>query len=147
MAVTKDTRIAKFTNYLMKEGKKNLALNLLEETFAIIKKKGNKNPEELFHLAVENIMPRIEVRPKRVGGSIYQVPQEVRPNRQFALASRWILDAARNKKGSSFPTFLAQELMEASQESGTAYKKKLDVYKMADANKAFARFANFGKRG
>lgn len=133
-------RINKFVNYVMKDGKKYLATRLVENTFAELTKKGHK-PEELFDKALENIMPRIEVRPKRVGGSIYQVPQEVKPARQLALAFRWILESVRAKKGGQFPTNLAQELIEASSESGNAFKKKLEVYKQADANKAFARFA------
>ena len=96
----------------------------------------------IFDKALENIMPKIEVRPKRVGGSIYQVPQEVEQKRQLFLASKWIIDSARSKKGASFSKFLANELIEAANETGTAFKKKLEVYKMAEANKAFARFAN-----
>lgn len=134
-------KLAKFVNYVMKEGKKALALKILSNTFATIVKKGFDKPEEVFEKALENVMPRIEVRPKRVGGSIYQVPQEVKPKRQVALAARWILASARSKSGGEFSNFLAQELIEASQETGNAVKKKLEVYKMADANKAFARFA------
>jgi len=137
-----EVMIAKFTNYVMLDGKKSLARKLMEETFAQIEAKGQKNPQAIFFKALENIMPRIEVRPKRVGGSIYQVPQEVKPKRQLFLAAKWIIGAARSKKGGEFPRFLAAELIEAANETGTAFKKKLDVYKMADANKAFARFAN-----
>jgi small subunit ribosomal protein S7 len=125
----------------MLDGKKSLAIKLLDETFAEIKAKGQKNPRAIFDKALENIMPKIEVRPKRVGGSIYQVPQEVNPKRQLFLASKWIIDSARSKKGAAFSKFLANELIEAANETGNAYKKKLDVYKMAEANKAFARFA------
>jgi small subunit ribosomal protein S7 len=131
----------KFVNYIMLDGKKSLAIKLLDETFAEIKAKGQKNPRAIFDKALENIMPRIEVRPKRVGGSIYQVPQEVNPKRQLFLASKWIIDSARSKKGAAFSKFLANELIEAANETGNAYKKKLDVYKMAEANRAFARFA------
>jgi small subunit ribosomal protein S7 len=138
----KNERIAKFANYIMKAGKKTLAMKILSNTFEAMKKKGHENPEEVFEKAFENVMPRIEVRPKRVGGSIYQVPQEVKPKRQFALAVRWILASARAKSGGEFSGFLAQELIEASQETGNAVKKKLETYKMAEANKAFARFAN-----
>jgi small subunit ribosomal protein S7 len=137
----KSERIAKFANYIMKAGKKTLAMKILSNTFETMKKKGHENPEEVFEKAFENVMPRIEVRPKRVGGSIYQVPQEVKPKRQFALAVRWILASARAKSGGEFSNFLAQELIEASQETGNAVKKKLETYKMAEANKAFARFA------
>ena len=138
----KNEKLMKFVNYVMKEGKKYLAMKIITNAFEVIKTKGHANPEEVFEKALENVMPRIEVRPKRVGGSIYQVPQEVKPKRQLALAIRWILASARSKSGSEFSNFLANELVEASQETGNAVKKKLEVYKMAEANKAFARFAN-----
>lgn len=134
--------IVKFTNYVMLDGKKSLAKKIMDDTFAEISAKGQKSPQGIFFKALENIMPRIEVRPKRVGGSIFQVPQEVKPKRQLFLASKWIIDSARGKKWAAFSKFLAHELIEAANESGNAFKKKLDVYKMAEANKAFARFAN-----
>jgi small subunit ribosomal protein S7 len=132
----------KFINYIMLDGKKSLARKLLDDTFAEIKAKGQKDPKAIFDKALENVMPKIEVRPKRVGGSIYQVPQEVEQKRQLFLAAKWIIDSARSKKGASFSKFLANELIEAANETGNAFKKKLEVYKMAEANKAFARFAN-----
>ena len=132
----------KFTNYVMLDGKKSLAKKIMADTFEEIKNKGNKTPSAILDKALENVMPRIEVRPKRVWGSIYQVPQEVAQKRQVFLASKWLIEAARSKKGTSFSKFLAIELIEAANETGTAFKKKLEVYKMADANKAFARFAN-----
>lgn len=138
----KSEKLAKFVNYVMKQGKKTLAMKIMSNTFETMVKKGFEKPEETFEKALENVMPRIEVRPKRVGGSIYQVPQEVKPKRQVALAARWILASARARSGGEFSNFLAQELIEASQETGNAVKKKLEVYKMAEANKAFARFAN-----
>jgi small subunit ribosomal protein S7 len=134
--------IVKFTNYVMLDGKKALAKRIMQDTFAQIQAKGQKHPEGVFFKALENIMPRIEVRAKRVGGSVFQVPQEVKPTRQLFLASKWIIASARSKKGADFSKFLANELIEAANESGTAFKKKQDVYKMAEANKAFARFAN-----
>jgi len=134
--------IDKFINYIMLDGKKSLARDLMNEALREVEAKGHKNPESIFFKALENIMPRIEVRPKRVGGSIFQVPQEVKPKRQLFLAARWILDSARSKKGAAFPKFLAAEFIEAANETWNAFKKKLDVYKMAEANKAFARFAN-----
>lgn len=134
--------IDKFTNYVMLDGKKSVAIKIMNDTFEEIKAKGQKNPKAIFDKAIENIIPKIEVRPKRVWGSIYQVPQEVKPKRQLFLASKWIIDSARSKKGTSFAKFLANELIEAANETGNAYKKKLEVYKMAEANKAFARFAN-----
>jgi len=131
----------KFVNYVMLDGKKSLAKKIMADTFEEIKAKGQKNPQAIFDKAIENVVPKIEVRPKRVWGSIYQVPQEVKAKRQLFLAAKWLIDAARSKKGASFSKFLALELIEAANETGSAYKKKLEVYKMAEANKAFARFA------
>lgn len=139
---TQNERLQKFTNYVMKSGKKTLAYKILNNTFDILREKGYTNPEEVFDKAIDNTMPKIECRPKRVGGAIYQVPMDVPPGRSFALASRWILGAARGKSGNDFSKFLAQEFIDAATETGVAIKKKLDVYKMAEANKAFARFAN-----
>jgi small subunit ribosomal protein S7 len=107
----------------MKEGKKTLAHKLLNTTFDILREKGYTNPEEVFDKALDNVMPKIECRPKRVGGAIYQVPTEVPPGRSIALAARWILDAYNNQ--------------------GDAVKKKLDTHQMAEANKAFAHFARY----
>ena len=139
---TRNERLTKFVNYIMKDGKKTLAYKILNTTFDILREKGYTNPEEVFDKALDNVMPKIECRPKRVGGSIYQVPMEVPQGRSFALASRWILAAARGKSGKDFSHFLAQEIVDAATETGVAVKKKLDVYKMAEANKAFARYAN-----
>ncbi|PID87450.1 30S ribosomal protein S7 [Candidatus Gracilibacteria bacterium] len=137
-----DTIVEKFINYVMLDGKKSIAISIMNDTFSEIKSKGQKDPNGVFIKALENVMPKIEVRPKRVGGSIFQVPQEVAEKRQMFLASKWIIDSARSKKGAKFSKFLADELIDAANETGNAYKKKLDVYKMAEANKAFARFAN-----
>lgn len=134
--------LEKFTNYVMLQWKKSLARELMDDTFEQIKSRGQKDPKAIFNKALENVMPKIEVRPKRVGGSIYQVPQEVNPKRQLFLAAKWLIGAARAKKWGAFPKFLASELIDAANETGDAVKKKLDVYKMAEANKAFARFAN-----
>ena len=134
--------VDKFINYVMKDWKKSVAIKIMNDTFEEIKAKGQKKPEEIFQKALDNVMPKIEVRPKRVWGSIYQVPQEVKAKRQLFLAAKWILESARNKKWISFYKALTAELIDAANETGNAVKKKLDVYKMAEANKAFARFAN-----
>ncbi len=134
--------VDKFINYVMKDWKKSVAIKIINDTFEEIKAKGQKKPEEIFQKALDNVMPKIEVRPKRVWGSIYQVPQEVKAKRQLFLAAKWILESARNKKWISFYKALTAELIDAANETGNAVKKKLDVYKMAEANKAFARFAN-----
>ena len=132
---------SKFINYIMQGGKKHTAQKLLADALLIVKEKGNKDPDALLAKAFENIMPRVEVRPKRIGGAIFQVPGDVLPKRQFFLASKWIKESAQSKKGTPFAEALATELIEASQETGTAFKKKLDVYKNAEANKVNARFA------
>jgi small subunit ribosomal protein S7 len=136
------TMLEKFTNYVMLRWKKSLALKLMDDTFEDIKSKWQKSPKAIFDKAIENVMPKIEVRPKRVWGSIYQVPQEVKQKRQLFLASKWIINAAKDRKWINFSKALATELIEAASENGNAFKKKLEVYKMAEANKAFARFAN-----
>lgn len=138
----KDPLVDKFINYIMREGKKSLAIKLLNDTFEEIKAKWQKKPEEVFSKALENVIPKIEVRPKRVWGSVYQVPQEVKPKRQLFLAAKWILESSRSKKWMNFSKALAVELIDAANETGNAVKKKLEVYKMAEANKAFARFAS-----
>ena len=134
----------KFVNYLMKGGKKHLARQILADTLAIIaKKEPKKDPKEVFEFAVRNVMPNVEVRPKRVGGAIYQIPVEVHPKRQRTLAIRWIVQAARSKKGMPMCQRLASELLDATNDAGAAFKKKENVKQMAKANKAFAHFARF----
>lgn len=140
--INQQKMIDKFINYIMLDGKKSVAKKIMDDTFEEIKRRGQKNPQSVFFKALENIMPKIEVRPKRVWGSIYQVPQEVKQKRQLFLAANWIIGSARSKKWQDFYKFLAAELIDAMNETGNAYKKKLDVYKMAEANKAFARFAS-----
>ncbi len=141
------TQKQKFINYIMQAGKKKLAQQLLDDAFAIIKEKGNKDPEALFDKAFENVVPHVEVRPRRIGGAIFQVPGDVAPRRQLFLASKWIKEAAQSKKGTPFARSLALELIDASQETGVAFKKKLDVYKNAEANKVNARFARMNTPG
>lgn len=108
----------KFVNYIMQRGKKHLARNLLSEAFAIVKEKGHKNPEIVFDKAFENVIPHVEVRPRRIGGSIYQVPGDVNPRRQIFLASKWIKESAQSRKGIPFSQALAAEFIEASEETG-----------------------------
>jgi small subunit ribosomal protein S7 len=135
-------KLEKFINYVMWSGKKETARKVIYKAFEIIKEKtGNPNPLEVFDLAMKNAGPLTEVRSKRIGGANYQVPREVRPERRLALAMRWIRDAARSKKGSPMHLKLADELIAASKNEGSAIKKKEDTHKMAEANKAFAHFA------
>jgi len=135
--------LEKFINYLMHGGKKTVARKVLNDCFAIIEKKTGKKGKEVFSEALENIKPSLEVRAKRIGGSVYQIPMEVKPFRQFQLASRWILAAARGKKGAPMADRLASELMQAANNEGSAVKKKEDSHRMAQANKAFAHFAKY----
>lgn len=133
----------KFVNYIMKRGKKTTARRILSDTMKVIAKKTNGDPEKVFKTALEKIKPTIECKPKRIGGAVYQIPMEVKPERQVALACRWLLKATRDKKGTTMANKLATELIEASNDQGSAIKKKLDVERMAQANKAFAHFAKY----
>lgn len=132
----------KFVNNLMIGGKKTLALRILDQAFEIIKERNN-DPMSIFTGALENVYPRVEVKSKRVGGATYQVPMEVNSRRKVALAMRWILDAARSQKGRPMHKKLADELMKSCEGDGSAVRKKEDVHRMAEANKAFAHFARF----
>jgi len=124
----------------MKEKKKKKAEGILYDAFDIIREKLNNDPIETFKKAIGNVQPMLEVRSRRVGGSNYQVPTEVRPERRVALAIKWILTYARDKAGKSMADKLANELMSAANNEGSAVKKKEDVHRMAEANKAFAHF-------
>lgn len=136
------TKISKFMNCIMEEGKKNAARSIVYGAMDFIKEKTkNNNPLEVFETALKNAGPTLEVRSRRIGGANYQVPREVRPERRQALAMRWIIDAARSKKGKPMYMKLAEELIAASNNEGEAIKKKENTHKMADANKAFAHFA------
>lgn len=136
-----DPQIEKFICCLMKEGKKSIARKLFHDALDIIKTRTKDAPMEVFQKALLNVTPLVEVRPKRVAGAVYQVPIEVTPKRQVALSVRWILDAARSRKGMPMAQRLAMELLDASADQGAAFKKKQDVIKMAQANKAFAHLA------
>lgn len=136
-----DKKISKFINYIMQNGKKTVAQKIVYGAFDVIKEETKKDPLEVFETAMKNASPLVEVRSKRIGGSNYQIPVEVRDVRRFLLASRWIIDAAQSKKGKPMHKKLAEELMLAANGEGTAVKKREDVHKMAESNKAFAHFA------
>ena len=133
--------VGKFINYIMRRGKKSVAQKVVYKSFDIIKEKTKGNPIELFDKAIKNISPSLEVKSRRVGGANYQVPQPVRPDRKIQLAFRWIINAAKAKKGKSMAEKLAEELMLAVNNEGAAIKKKLDTHRMAEANRAFAHFS------
>lgn len=135
------TEIAKFVNYVMYDGKKSTAQKVVYGAFDIIAEKTKKDPIEVFDEAMKNVMPLLEVKSKRVGGANYQIPMQVRAERRLQLAYRWILIAARGVKGKPMAERLATELIAASEGNGDAVKKKQDVQRMAEANRAFAHFA------
>ncbi|MBD3310891.1 MAG: 30S ribosomal protein S7 [Candidatus Magasanikbacteria bacterium] len=137
--------VAKFINYIMERGKKTTAQSIVYGAFDIIKKNKDKDPLKVFEKALEAIRPQVEVRSRRVGGANYQVPMPVSGKRQDALAFRWIIAAAKARKGKSMTEKLAFELEDAVEGVGGAAKKKEDVHRMAEANKAFAHFARFAR--
>ncbi len=140
--IYKSAKVSKLTNYIMEPGKKNTARTIVYGAFDIIKGK-NKDvePLEILELAIKNAGPLMEIRSRRVGGANYQVPREVRPERRLYLAMHWIIGAAKAKKGRPMHERLADELLAASKGEGDAVKKRDNVHKMAEANKAFAHFA------
>ena len=132
--------VSKFIRSIMRDGKKSLAESILYNAFDMIEEKTNETPLKIFEQAVENIRPMIEVKSRRVGGSTYQVPTEIRPSRRTALGIRWIIDFSHKRPEKGMAKKLAGELLDASNKKGAAYKKREDTHKMAEANKAFAHF-------
>ena len=126
--------------HVLKKGKKSLAVGLIYDAMDLIKERTGKNAIDVFDVALKNVSPVMEVRPRRVGGATYQVPMEVSTNRRTTLALRWILSAARERAGKSFPDKLASELIDASNETGTAIRKRDETHKMAEANRAFSHY-------
>lgn len=135
-----DVKVSKLINNVMEDGKKGVAQKICYEAFDLIKEKSGQNPLEVFHKALENVMPMLEVKARRVGGANYQVPIEVRPERRQALGLRWLVSYARNRGERTMKDKLAGELMDAANGAGNAFKKKEDMHKMADANRAFAHY-------
>ncbi|RLB17334.1 MAG: 30S ribosomal protein S7 [Deltaproteobacteria bacterium] len=132
--------VAKFVNNLMKKGKKSLAESILYGAFEIIEERSKEEPLSVFKKAVENVKPRVEVKSRRVGGSTYQVPTEVRPSRSQALSFRWIISFAKARNEKTMAEKLAGELLDAANKRGSAIKKREDTHRMAEANKAFAHY-------
>lgn len=135
-----DTLVSKFVNSVLRRGKKHLARRIVYDAFDIIEQRGKANGVEVFRKAVENVKPLLEIRARRVGGATYQIPTEVRPDRSIALAMRWLIAYANERKDKSMSLKLASEFIAASNNEGNAVKKKEDTHKMAEANKAFAHF-------
>lgn len=132
--------LAKFMNHVMISGKKSVAESIVYGALDIVREKLNKDPLEVFDEALESVAPMVEVKSRRVGGATYQVPVEVRPSRRTALAMRWLVEYSRGRSEKSMPQRLAGELIDASQSKGGAVKKREDVHRMAEANKAFSHF-------
>lgn len=152
-------KYAKFINYIMERGKKNVARKIFYDALDIVSEKINTQPQEsqdgeakklegrqVFDQALKNVSPIMEIKGRRIGGSNYQVPMEVLEPRKTTLGMRWLLAAAKSKKGSRMAERLATEIMDAYNKVGAAMKKREDVHRMAEANKAFAHFARFGRR-
>jgi small subunit ribosomal protein S7 len=126
--------------HVLKRGKKSVALGLVYDAMDLIQERTQKSPIEVFETALKNVSPVMEVRPRRVGGATYQVPMEVSADRRTTLAIRWILSAARDRSGKSFPDKLAGELIDAFNETGSAIRKRDETHKMAEANRAFSHY-------
>jgi small subunit ribosomal protein S7 len=135
--------VSMFVNRLMKRGKKSTAERILYDSFELIEGRTKRPPLDVFEQALNNVMPQIEVKPRRVGGATYQVPMPVEPHRRVSLAMRWLLTASRNRGGRSMAEKLAAELMDAANNQGAAVKRRDDVHRMAEANRAFSHFSRF----
>ncbi|MBI3626997.1 30S ribosomal protein S7 [Candidatus Uhrbacteria bacterium] len=133
--------VAKFINYLMRKGKKSTSQGVVYGAFDLIKEKTNEDPLVFFDKAMKNVTPTVEVKGKRIGGANYQIPMPVKAERKVVLASRWVIEAAQKRKGMPMSEKLASELMDAANNVGEAIKKRQDVHRMAEANRAFAHFA------
>lgn len=135
--------VSKFINKLMKSGKRSIAESLFYAAMDIVAEKTKKDPMEVFDEAMKNVCPNVQVRSRRVGGSNYQIPTEVKGDRKYHYGMIWLRDAARSRRGESFDKKLAKEIMDAANGIGTAVKKREETHRMADANKAFAHFARY----
>jgi small subunit ribosomal protein S7 len=132
--------VARFINRLMQGGKKSVAASIMYDAFDIIEERTHRSPLQVFNQAIENVTPVLEVRPRRVGGATYQIPIEVRPERRTSLAIRWLIRTAQARKGRPMAERLADELMDASRNTGATVKRKEDTHRMAEANRAFAHY-------
>jgi len=136
-----DVEIAKFINYLMRRGKKTVAKKIVYDCFDMLKEKTKQDPRHVFNKALKLVSPLLEIRGRRIGGANYQIPFQVRGDRRFALGCRWLIEAAHNRKGHSMAEKLTAEILDATRGEGAAIKKRTEVHRMAEANKAFAHFA------
>ena len=132
--------LQEFINRMMRDGKKSVATHVMYETLTLVEARAKREPMEVFDLALRNVAPQIEVKPRRVGGATYQVPVEVAADRRMALAMRWMLAAARGRAGKSMAEKMASEILDASNSTGAAVKRKEETHKMAEANRAFSHY-------
>jgi small subunit ribosomal protein S7 len=139
-ATPEEKLAAKFVNCVMKDGKKNVARKVVKEALLVAEEKVGENALDIFKQAVDNIKPAVEVKSRRIGGSTYQVPTDIKPGRQMMLAFRWLIDFSHKRSEKGFSRKLASELLDAYNQRGAAIKKREDTHKMAEANKAFAHF-------
>ena len=135
-----DRQVQSFINRVMKYGKKSTATRVIYDAFDLIEERTGKPGLDVFKAALKEVSPNMEVRPRRVGGATYQVPMEVEPHRRFALATRWIIGATRDRSGTSFAEKLAAELIDASNQQGSAFRKREEAHRMAEANRAFSHY-------
>lgn len=135
-----NVRLAMFINRLMQDGKKSTARRVMYDALNLVEERAKRDPVEVFEQALDNVTPLIEVKPRRVGGSTYQIPVEVNPYRRNSLAMRWLLSAARARSGNTMAEKLANELMDAANSQGAAFKKKEDTHRMAESNRTFAHY-------
>ena len=136
----KDVEVTKFVNNLMSDGKKSIAFNIFYDAIDIVSEKTSENGLEVWKKSVENITPAVEVKSRRVGGATFQIPMPIRPDRKISMAMKWLISYARKRNEKSMALKLASEILAAEKEEGAAVKKRLDVHKMAEANKAFSHF-------
>ncbi len=138
--------VTRFINNLMRDGKKEKAMKIFYQAMELVKEKTGQNPLKVFQTALKNVAPVVEVWPRRIGGATFLVPRQVRAERRFQKAVKWIIEAARNKKGKPMFEKLSEEIIAAFNEEGEAYKKKIEMHKLAEANKAFAHFGWWGRK-
>jgi small subunit ribosomal protein S7 len=138
--VYNDTLVTRFLNNLMYDGKKNTASAIFHDAIAIVAKRTNEDGLEVWKKALANVTPQVEVRSRRVGGATFQIPSEIRPDRKVSMAIKWLIEYSRKRNEKSMAMKLAGEIVAAAKEEGAAFKKKEDVHKMAEANKAFSHF-------
>jgi small subunit ribosomal protein S7 len=138
--VYNDTLVTRFLNNLMYDGKKNTASAIFHDAIAIVAKRTNEDGLEVWRKALANVTPQVEVRSRRVGGATFQIPSEIRPDRKVSMAIKWLIEYSRKRNEKSMAMKLAGEIVAAAKEEGAAFKKKEDVHKMAEANKAFSHF-------